>query len=129
MARAAIIRLIFWAALVLIGVASCGAAVSVGPESSASAGEAAFAEAVVDDVSGAQPGLRRIVTFALADGSTVACGEWTAPDGIGTTDWAPFYIRWRGAQLLRVHLDDATGFGPALQGCNMARAGRINVTG
>lgn len=91
--------------------------------------EAALIERIVDETSGARPDLRRLRIFAASDGSRIACGDWTAPDGIGTTDWAPFYIRWKDNAVIRVHLDDATGFGPAILGCNQAEAGAVRVSG
>ena len=122
-------RAAFWLSLTLIGMSACGVSVAVGPPAVPSATEAAFIETIVGQTSRSQPGIQRAKVFAAADGSTIACGEWTAPDGWGTTDWSPFYVRWRGGTVLRVHLDDPTGFGPALQGCNMALAGQIKLSG
>ena len=105
------------------GTVTTAQAVAPGPT------EAAFIEQVVDQVSGARPDLRRVRLFVASDGSRVACGDWTAPDGIGTTEWASFYIRWRDGVVQRVHLDDATGFGPAILGCNQAEAGLLRISG
>lgn len=91
--------------------------------------DATLVERVVDRTSGARPDLRRLEVYVASDGSRIACGEWTAPDGIGTTEWAPFYIRWRGDKVMRVHLDDATGFGLAELGCNQAEAGTLRISG
>lgn len=105
------------------GTVTIAQAVAPGPT------EVAFIEQVVNEVSGARPDLRRVRLHMASDGSRIACGDWTAPDGIGTTDWAPFYIRWRDGIVMRVHLDDTKGFGPAILGCNQAEAGLLRVSG
>ncbi len=70
--------------------------------------------------------------FALADGTTVVCGEMRGFDAFGT-DWgfAPIYVRLDGARVLRVHIDDTTDstasgsfpFNPATIGCTRAAEG------
>lgn len=124
MGRAAIIT------LGLSALAACaGGVVTTAPPAAPGPAEMALIEQVIDTTSGARPDLRRVRVYPASDGSRVACGDWTAPDGIGTTDWAPFYIRLRGGEVLRVHLDDATGFGPAILGCNQAETGTLRVSG
>lgn len=124
MRHAAIIALVFvWLGGCAGGTVSTAAPVAPGPA------EMALIEQTIDTTSGARPDLRRVRVYPASNGSRIACGDWTAPDGIGTTDWAPFYIRWRDGAVRRVHLDDATGFGPAILGCNQAEAGLIGVSG
>lgn len=118
-----------WALGPVLMTACTAGVVSTGLPVAPTPADAAMIERIVDDTSGAQPDLRRLKLYTASDGSRIACGDWTAPDGIGTTDWAPFYIRWRNGAVLRVHLDDATGFGPAILGCNQAEAGAVRVSG
>ena len=64
--------------------------------------------------------------YAVSDGSLIACGHWPAPDSLARSRTAPLYVRLSAdGEVLRVHLDDATGFGPARLGCNQAASGRL----
>ncbi len=70
--------------------------------------------------------------FALADGSTVVCGQMRGVDPYGT-DWgfAPIYVRLTATGILRIHIDDTTDstapgpfpFNPATIGCTRAAEG------
>lgn len=67
--------------------------------------------------------LQAVRIFALSDGSRVGCGNWAAPDAYGEFGgYAPFYVRFTGAEILQVHLDDLTGYGPARTGCSSIEA-------
>ncbi|SMY08614.1 hypothetical protein [Flavimaricola marinus] len=90
-----------------------------------SASDLAFLNAAVSQHAGRnRPSeLRQVQIYALPDGSRIGCGDWDAPDPYGGFGgYAPFYVRYTGGQVSRVHLDDLTGYGPAQTGCYSAHA-------
>ena len=73
---------------------------------------------------------REIAGYALPDGGRIVCGELNARNGFGGYNgFAPFYVRLRGAEAVRVYSDDGTGYGPARIGCTRAAEGAIAVSG
>ena len=73
---------------------------------------------------------REVTGYALPDGGRIVCGELNARNGFGGYNgFAPFYVRLRGAEVVRVYSDDGTGYGPARIGCTRASEGLIAVSG
>ena len=83
--------------------------------------EAAAAARLGDPSSAVFDGL---TGHALADGTVLVCGAMRGRDSFGI-DWgfAPVAVRLRGAEVLRVHVDDSTGYGPATIACTHAAEG------
>lgn len=92
--------------------------------------EQAFIEAAIGDAAWGD-GPRRaedVRIYSLAD-SLAACGTWQALSDRGGREAAPFYLRWQAGRVLRLHLDDATDFGPALLACNQLEGASLRVEG
>lgn len=71
-----------------------------------------------------------VVGYALPDGGRIVCGQLNARNGFGGYNgFAPFYVRLRGAEVVRLFHDDGTGYGPAFIGCTRAAEGLIAVSG
>ncbi|NCO87894.1 MAG: hypothetical protein GW886_14815 [Rhodobacterales bacterium] len=96
-----------------------------------SAQDMAFVEAAVTDTmrDPASAQFRRWAGYALANGDSVACGEVNGRNGFGGyVGFAPFYVRYAGSTLKRMHVDDGTGYGPAGIGCGEAARGVVQVS-
>ncbi len=118
--------------LALAGLAACAPGIdtaavpaTLGPQ------DMAFVEAAVTDTmrDPASAQFRRWAGYALANGDSVACGEVNGRNGFGGyVGFAPFYVRYAGTTLKRMHVDDGTGYGPAGIGCGEAARGVVQVS-